>query len=291
MQRLAFLGTPRLYEWFATSRLGKERVLLDLDRAVLDRLARLADAPDDRHFHYDTAEEVPSELCGEIDCVFFDPPWYSDDYRIWLKRAAALTTTGMAVFPLFPELTRPTAATERRELLTLLESCARDQLVLTDFVDYDVPSFEKAELAACGILAAEPWKIADVVILRMTPPCASQLDVALPTSAKRWIEVDVGRMRFFVDTSRGFEDPRLLFLPPGWSPILRSPSRRDPQRQAANVLTSRGHGVLTSRPEALVTSLRYLAEGLVSGSDQESRLSTLAIDSASLELLRLLLAE
>jgi hypothetical protein len=282
--RLGFLGAPRLYEWFAKAGIGRSRVVLDLDQVVLRRLAALTSGSKDAVIRYDVADSVPVELRDAVDVVFFDPPWYLEHYFVWLRRAAAMSPRGVVIFPLFPELTRPGAAEERSELLSVVDSIAERRWLLEQFVDYDVPTFESAELASCGLADVGTWKVADVVVAELAKDAEPRLHDTRQLSRHAWEEIDVGAIRFFVDPTRTFEEPRLLFLAEGWSPILPSPSRRDPQRAAANVLTSRGHGVLCARPTQFIAALRAAADCVTAGESPDAEFRRLGIDEDSIRL-------
>jgi hypothetical protein len=70
-RRLAFLGTPRLYEWFRDHQLGGERCLLDLDEVVTAEFAPLVGS-NDQVIRYDVSNPLPTDL-DYFDYVFFDP--------------------------------------------------------------------------------------------------------------------------------------------------------------------------------------------------------------------------
>ena len=146
---MAFLGTPRLYEWFRSHNLGKERLLLDLDQVVLEKLAPSAGQKNEV-LHYDVAKSLPNEYHGMFDYVFFDPPWYPKDYLLWLSKASLLAPGGNVVFSLFPELTRPDARNERQSILEFVRNHTKDLTLISAFLEYEVPSYELAQLTAAG---------------------------------------------------------------------------------------------------------------------------------------------
>ena len=292
-QRIAFLGTPKLFERFSQSELGRERILLDLDSLVLETLVRVAKEPYDSVYLYDVQSEIPSDLLGKFDCVFFDPPWYPDDYSLWLRRAAELAPDGTVVFPLFQELTRPTASSERDGILGKLARCKRNPFLLTDFVQYETPSFERAQLHWLGLaeIADDSWRSADLVI------GTADYDLEDITSNQEdtlgtWSEVRLGSMRVFVNSVTSADEAGLL-VPASvdGSLILKSPSRRDSGRLRANVLTSRGHGLRTSRPSTLLLKLRELANGVAKDHNIGTAIQALAIDKGAQQILTTILEE
>lgn len=258
--KIAFLGTPRLYEWFAIHGLGKSRCLLDLDTVVLGKLGTLEETQSDILRHYDVSDALPEDIEGNFDCVFFDPPWYPGEYPVWINRAAQLAPNGLAHFSLFPELIRPSGCIERQQLFHQLKDYSDSFSLLSSFVEYDVPTFEDAQLRHAGISDLGSWKIADLVVASLQHEIQTAEPSLVAYSATDWSEVDIGAMRIFVNTHIRFEnETRLLFMPEGASAILASPSRRNPVLKQINLLTSRGHGLITSQPKRLVNILEHLS--------------------------------
>ncbi|MCC2643933.1 MAG: hypothetical protein K0S45_4346 [Nitrospira sp.] len=284
--RVAFLGAPRLYEWFAMHNQGKFRCLLDLDTFVLDRLGTLEETRSDVIQNYNVSDPLPEALKGKFDCVFFDPPWYPDEYPLWIMRAVQLAPNGLAHFSIFPELIRPTAWSERQQLFNLLKNYSDSFTLLSSFVDYDVPTFEDAQLRHAGIMNLGPWKSSDLVIakLRIQTPITEPSPVVY--FGAQWSEVDIGSMRIFVNTHLRFEkEAKLLSIPNTSSPILSSPSRRNPILKQINVLTSRGHGLNTSRPERLLDMLKGLRTVKDNGGQVTTSIDQIDMDPYSKNLL------
>jgi hypothetical protein len=287
--RLAFLGTPRLYEWFALAKAGRQRLVLDLDRVVLEAIAPVARAANDSVRQYDAAADIPEEYLNKFDAVFFDPPWYPTNYSLWLARAATLAPSGTVIFPLMPQLTRPSAEGERDHILDRVRHAARQTSVLSAYVEYEIPSFEKVELAAASCPIDRPWKIADLVIAELRPGA-----VGIPAKQvvpDDWREIDVGPMRVFIDFGRTVEDERFVFVPDSGSLILPSPSRRSLRAQSSNVLTSRGHGFATSDPRELMRVISALAGAAQVGDDFSRTINAFPLDRQSAELLQKVFAE
>lgn len=259
--RIAFLGTPRLFEWFCLHDLGKEHLLLDLDSFVLNTLSKWIKPNGNILFEYDVANEIPSMFRDSYDYVFFDSPWYYHDYLIWFSRASSLAPTGLIFFVLFPKLTRPTALAERAQITNEIGKTSKSLMHLNSFVDYDIPTFEKAQLDMAGLTSLSSWKVADLVIAEQKHEIKPKGEFNLIIS-DHWEEVDIGSLRIFVNLSKiPKEDPRILFPVNENCPILSSPSRRNKERDKANVLTSRGHGLITPRPQQLLNLLYEIRDG------------------------------
>jgi hypothetical protein len=280
-QRIAFLGTPRLYEWFARANLGRSRVLVDLDPLVVAMLkAEFGDAI----IGHDIREPPPIQLRTGFTCVICDPPWYPADIFLWIDRATELAPDGLLCISLFPPLTRPSAARERNEILSILQRDYGAVTLLSDFLEYQIPSFEYFQLAAIGLAELEPWKVADLILLRLRPGSGSTSNDS-PIARTEWIEVDLGTLRVFVNPAKS-SDARgaLLSRPLGGSLLLPSPSRRERVLTEVNVLTSRGHGLTSADPFRLIKVLQSLAPAVENGNSPRDILD-LDVDSASKEVL------
>lgn len=289
--RLAFLGTPRLYDWFSTHDLGNERLLLDLDEVVVDKLSPLTHQ-EDSVLRYDVAANLPTEYHGRFDYVFFDPPWYPNDYRLWLSRAHLLAPNGGVLFSLFPELTRPDAGNERQSVLDFVRRHASESTLISSFLDYEVPSYELAQLKACGLQSIQPWRVADLIVSKLTAASPIEFPPESSDCSSKWVEVDIGLIRFFVGPATGApRQSRLLTAPSNGSRLLPSPSRREPSRKEANVLSSRGHGLITSCPEELLGLLRVLGHRYRDGISVSETLEGSDTDHDTKELLVEILAE
>ena len=252
--RLAFLGTPRLYDWFRSHNLGKERLLLDLDQVVLEKLDPLSGLKSEV-VHYDVATKLPKEYHDRFDYVFFDPPWYPKDYLLWLSRASLLAPGGYVVFSLFPELTRPEARHERQLILEFVRSHTKDLTLISSFLEYEVPSYELAQLMAAGMPSIQSWRVADLILTAL-PTTPIDVNSGSSVSSSEWIEIDIEAVRLFVKPTAGTVAESSLLNPlSDGSIILPSPSRREPRRSEANVLSSRGHGLVTPSPQKLIAML------------------------------------
>jgi dGTPase len=255
--RLGFLGTPRLFEWFSQNDIGRERVLFDLDSLVMDRLSSQVKRPEDLLINFDMAQEIPEQFAGRFDCVFLDPPWYESDYFLWLSRASTLSPSGIVVMPMFPALTRPEAVVERTSILERLQNSTDDLNFLLGVVEYEIPGFEQNQLKASGIEFYAPWKIADLVVGRLSSLIPYQSKVR-PTLAG-WKEINFPSLRLFLNISDvNLHARSLLSYVTEGSVFLASPSRREPSRKRANLLTSRGHGLFTASPHDLLRVLLSL---------------------------------
>ena len=234
---------------------------------------------------YDAFTEIPEAFREQFDCVVFDPPWYPEDYELWLRRARTLAPSGICCFSLFPELTRPEASAERSAILQQVASWAESPIVISEYLEYDVPTFERCQLAARDIREIGPWKVSDLVICEMKDPTAP-----MPRRSVRhesaWDEIDVGPLRVFLQaSSRNTSSGALLRCAVDGSSVLQSPSRREPALKDVNLLTSRGHGLICSNTPRLASILCGLRETELSGGLTRKDLERVDIDESSRRLL------
>ena len=262
-KKLAFLGTPRLFEWFRENRLGRQLVLFEIDTLVVTKLNNTT-VDNCSVVLYDIDDELPSKYRHDFDCVFTDPPWYVDHYHLWISRAASLIQNGQLFISLFPELLRPSGPADRAAILEVVRPAANSMFLLQTFLEYEVPSFERNELQNAGFTEIEPWKLADLLIAHVASGSVIR-PFRLTPEWHEWAEVDVGQTRIFVNATRGGKTGSLLSPPASGRTILESPSRRNPVLREVNVLTSRGHGLLSGNPSMLSATLRQLNGFLQSG--------------------------
>jgi hypothetical protein len=283
---IAFLGTPRLYDWFSRAGLGRRRLLLDLDALVIETLAEtISDLGELRL--YDAQNEISEDLEGRFQAVFLDPPWYPEDYVLWLRRAMRLAPGGFLCASLFPELTRPTASTERLMIRKEFADHSEFSIIVSDYLEYEIPSFEDHELAVAGLEAMVPWKLSDLLL------CCVKRQLPVPSIAHsidrqhQWKEIDIGSLRLFVDLSKSTASST-PFLTCGVDnmEILPSPSRRNPALASVNVLSSRGHGLACALPEQLFALLERVRDASIAHRPLNTTIDSFDIDTPSQRLLK-----
>ncbi len=222
---LAFLGTPKLFEWFSMRRLGDERLLIDLDSKVLEALSRTANESDSLVKH-DLIKPLSNKFRGKFDFIFLDPPWYFSDYLVWISRALEISRNGTMLISLFPDLTRPTARKEREHLIDLLSFGCRITILFTGFWDYQVPTFEAEELIAQSLTPPKSWKTSDLLLVNGLR--SSIVFENESHESPKFSEIDFGHIRVFVlDNVVSNAATSLLSLPSNHNAILASRSMRN----------------------------------------------------------------
>jgi hypothetical protein len=279
---IAFLGTPRLYEWFAAAGLGKRRLLVELDELVVSKLRPKSG---DEVMLHDLRDELPAKVKDRFSCVICDPPWYLEDYAVWLRRASELARGGVLCVSLLPELTRARATEERDTICRLISGDRESITILTEFLEYQIPTFERYQLDRLGFEQLTPWRLSDLVIGRASLPPkqtnpSEQFDRRLG-----WQEADLGALRIFVRES-GSSDGGIPFLRAvADSAFLPSPSRQVPDLPSVNILTSRGHGLVCSQPRRFLEMVRGLMQRNVAAEQWMGELSA-DLDVESVELFK-----
>jgi len=217
------------------------------------------------HFVVDLRDEelsIPSGM--SFSSVVIDAPWYPDDLFSWIGHAIRhLDTGGLMLVVLWRDNTRPTASTERQEILTFLSGIGRIA-VYTEFVRYTTPPFERIALTHAGIPVGPEWRSADLVAVRLenriVPP---QVRPSIDPAAQ-WCRFSIDSRQIAIRTSRfnsaGSIPPTLnpIASADGW--VLPSVSRRDPRRPLIDIWTSRNFAAQATNPEAFIAALTALTQ-------------------------------
>lgn len=179
---------------------------------------------------------------------------------------------------------------EREAILNRARNVSKSLMVLTDFVTYDIPTFERGQLHATGIDFQQPWKSADLIVTQFDgqrqPETGGAEAFEDSFDLADWVEVDVGAMRFFVRGSHRLDhQPGQLLTRVGSSLFMSSPSRRNPEWAHANILTSRGHGLTSGRIDEVREVLTHLRDGATRGIGYAEILERLKVDEESTNIL------
>lgn len=287
-KRILFLGMPRLFEFFLQNVKNAKLTLVDLDQYVLSQLKnRYGHEYDFRLVNADL-NNTEFSLNDKFDFVFLDPPWYMEYYNIWLQHSySMIDTNGQIIFPIFQELTRPEAEKERKKLLDSVKKHTDQYLAISDFVEYEIPTFEKRELENCELQIDRPWKKADLILIKEISRdyhrCIKGTSEKL---ADTWEEIDIFRLRIFIngrDISQK-EELKIRYLSDKGA-YLKNPSKRNQEIQLANMLTSRGQGYIVYSPEKLIVLLKKIKWEIESGVALKQVIETVRMDEISRKIL------
>lgn len=290
-KKLLFLGTPRLFEFFASHRYGDSKTLVDLDSTVINALsAKYKSYSENIFFLAKDIGTMDLDNCASLipcsyDYVFFDPPWYPDEYSTWLKIALKyVKSTGSIVFSLFPSLLRPTAVEERKQILDKCREVADKIYLCSGQLEYDVPTFENNELKLEGINLRSNWKTSDMIIVSGMQEQKNYNFTYQSSGYAAWQEFWWLDARWFLDTTRSFSTDRQLISAPLETLFLKNPSRRNIQLKEVNLLSSKGHGLRISDPIRFLNLLEQL-HVTTNSSNLYNSICSLDIDEASKQIL------
>jgi hypothetical protein len=230
----------------------------DVRATLFDRnegLARYLSTTDRRHMRVgDLLTALPppqttlTDQALSFDTVLLDPPWYLEHMLIWIAAALKyLRPGGSLIFTLFPDLTRPTALAERRQIMSVVETLGPVSF-LPFPAQYTTPLFEHETLSAFGLGDLGQWRSADFVSVSVRN--TKLLDLPDPPSEPEWDRVQLGTQVIAIrrDLSNRPLGHGLSFSPPepDGSFLLKSVSARDPVRKNVSVWTSRNRALVTA---------------------------------------------
>jgi len=239
---LAFLGSGTLgalLSHFSTNPVN----IFDVDGILLERISRYC-SKSTQTIHYDVSNEPSSSFKEKFQLVFVDPPWSSSMLRTFLVRSSTFVSVrGTLAISFPPVLTRPSAESERKELLNLAKSLGLSlKLTLPSFTEYSVPAFEQNAYEHCGIHLQEPWRRGDLFIFTKTHH--SSLDIMpLIEKTPEWSQYNHGKCRLFLKRDGLFEDGPPSVQPiPGVEDLMhKSASTRMASWKSASLVSTRNH--------------------------------------------------
>lgn len=286
---ILFLGMPRLFEYFVKHVTNAYFVLIDLDYYVINKLNEKYGSNNNCRIIHADLNTLELNLNEKYDFIFLDPPWYLEYYEIWTMQSYKLMqdNDGIIIFPLFQELTRPNAKSERKYLLNNIGECAEEYLVIPDYVEYEIPTFEKMQLQNYGIELDRPWKRADLIMVKgFNKYIQITSKWEKDNSLDDWIEVDIFNLRLFINTKKNneYEEISIRYLSDK-SPYLNSPSKRNIQLQLVNMLTSRGHGYIVHATKKFIYILYKIKKNIENGKDVKMVFDLVDIDNLSKQIL------
>lgn len=288
-KRILFMGTPRLFEFFQVHNKAGKLTLVDLDSTVIAKLK-------EKYGHKegvsvvlaDTQQWTPK---GQYyDAVFLDPPWYIDAYLSWLPKAlGACKSSGIVAFSLFPYLIRPTASKERETIYNYCRSIADSVFTISEWLEYDVPTFEKKQLELCNVELKSNWKVSDFVLVSgIKNEKIPSREINYPASPQ-WKEVNLFGARWFVNlpNKKDLETKNTALLQVlGDSLYLSSPSHRNEQFKKANLLSSRGHGLFVRDPQRFINLAENIKNKSAEGIPLQDILCESNIDRESIDIIK-----
>lgn len=135
---------------------------------------------------------------------------------------------------------------ERKDILDRCRDVATKVQLFPDYLEYDIPSFEKGELVMEGLLLRSSWKMADMVVLTTPKGNSYKRHSFSAEEYSMWREFNFFDYRWFFNQSFSTNDDLPVVSAPLGTLYLKSPSKRNPEFGRVNLLSSRGHGLLVS---------------------------------------------
>jgi len=227
--KLLCLGVPTL----ATAR--ETGVLL------VDDSPWLTERFDFHHNEWDRSDISEVSIGDEFDSAILDPPWYGDNLHDWLQFASGhVRAGGVIAVPLMGENTRPSASQDRDRIMSAASQMGALEL-RREIVRYEVPAFERYAFVNAGFGSVEPWRLADLLLVRNELPTQQP---RRPVGESDWFDFRLGRQIISIrKTAASNTAPSSTpFVSPvvGYDDyLLKSVSRRDPKLQNATFWTSR----------------------------------------------------
>jgi hypothetical protein len=252
------LGTPTVSARAAEH--GRRVSLVDHNCLIAQRFPMLTE----RANLYFVGIERALSLRIEAQSVIFDAPWYLEDARFWLHVASHLVAlNGIIVFSLYPPLVRPTAKSEREQILDSASQIG-SVTVTEDVLSYDTPLFEQEALASAGIYDAHNWRRGDLVVIRtkrrLNRSATSRHDNAYPTGWRSFVINDqVVKIRQVASSPISQEELPVRPLADCNNFVYGAVSAADPLRHEIDLWTSRNR-VARLFDVPLITELFRLLE-------------------------------
>jgi len=180
------IGAPTIA--FHLSKMGLDVLLLDADPDVLTALRSAGGS-------FETVEHnmfdgLPEKCRNAFDAVVLDPPWYQDEFNVFVDAAMqALRLGGSGYLSIPALLTRPSVVKERRMLLQRLNKLGASIVSLESAcLRYVVPEFEQSAYADLDGFTGRPWRASDLVQFHKDEECdPSTITIPTPFKTQRTV--------------------------------------------------------------------------------------------------------
>ena len=246
-KRVLCIGTPTVFARLAES--NSEHALIDWNP-----LLGAAIGITKNFVCKDISKCDGGEFGIEFDAVVIDPPWYPEDYDLWIRIAAKYVTRGGKLYlPIYPSLMRPSASVEVQALSKSLSQMGSVRIANIP-VRYETPSFESECLRSCGLPPLHGWRsarLAEVAVDRLPDLFASEVE----SPYEDWTRFKFGSSTVAVKTS---DRPRSSeTVSPAYF-FLDSVSARDGRRSKIDAINSKNVAVIAKSTLPIKKALREL---------------------------------
>lgn len=248
-RRTCLLGVPSLVPFLSATSESRPHVLVDLRVPITESTKSVTCLPKD------IITLSGRELSEAFDLCVLDPPWYVSNYIKWIDIGGSYCRDGgIIAFALLGRLTRPTADSDREEILEYCRTRGLSVKIHKKIVLYDTPSFERHMLWRAGIPPV-PWKRADLVIATRESWKPSSFNFPQPNPLPPFGQARAFGVLVDIVFDRYESAAKELLLQPPDGYWMETPSRRVPGMSDCNVFTSNGAKFISPRPIDLFTAL------------------------------------
>lgn len=257
LESVAVLGAPTLFKYLID--VGANAWLYDKNPSVIQHL---------RASGYESLIECDlrefADLPKKFQWVVADPPWYIEYYKAFLGAAyRMLVPGGHLLLSMLPRLTRPSASSDRLEVIKDAASLGFDLIEIErGALIYASPPFEIEALRAEGV-EIENWRTGDLFSFVLRTQELSPPNPAEKSTPEQWTTIDLGNTTIKVKNERRPKAEPFSYEPVSASgeSRLHSVSRRSPSRSRINLWTSRNVALVLSEPRVLIDTLVRIKDG------------------------------
>jgi hypothetical protein len=255
--RIAVLGAPTLFMKLVDS--GLNTHLFDKNPHVIQHLksSGYASLTQCDLFKY-------SGHSAQFEWAIADPPWYLEHYRTFLAVSRnLLVPEGRLFLSVLPRLTRPSAASDRLQIITDASDLGFDLIEIKPAaLHYLSPAFEMEALRAEGLML-DNWRSGDLFSFILRSRTIRESTTSLTMSDEDWDTIQLGKTTIRIKQEQPLVAASFDYQPasPSGDIRLRSVSRRSPVRSRINVWSSRNIALQVSKSVVLAESLHKIGHG------------------------------
>jgi hypothetical protein len=237
---IAFLGSPTIGSLFSNFS-NNTTFIFDIDEVLLENI-KPHSSKTTRLVCYDALNEPGKNWKGKFQLVYTDPPWSTSVLTAFLTRAASFINKEGRLAISFPQLlTRPSALSERKNLITLTRKLGLTlEMVLPSFTEYAVPLFEYNAYRHHGIELRKPWRKGDLFIFAKSR-AGKEARLNLDKETSIWDQFQYGKARIFLkrDGRNEYGTPSIKPLVDLEDLIYKSTSSRSSSWKSASLVSTR----------------------------------------------------
>lgn len=256
--KIALLGTPALFLYLMQR--GADAVLFDRSQSLIADLHAAGFQRNlIRHDMFEPFHHIPRKF----QVALADPPWYPEFFKAFTIRASELLCEeGLLLLSILPWLTRPSAISDRAEIIDFASRVGFDLIeVSPQFFRYETPTFEFAALNTQGIRCGD-WRSGDLYAFRKVREQTERPHVPPIPGEAQWDDFRFGNLKVKLrhrddKGQRGFHARPIS----GNAPVLQTVSRRWPLRSEIDLWTSGNVAYTVQGLQPLRAAFKMLQKG------------------------------